>query len=79
MSLQTRKTFVVAQNEFAQIRFHVVNCRSDYLNMIGFQSSSEHRLRYFWWNLSWTTEMFKAQKRSKDIVKIVHVKSVVQP
>ncbi len=28
----------VAQNGFAQIGFHVVRCRSDYLNMIGFQS-----------------------------------------
>ncbi len=41
-------------------------------------SSSEHKL-YFWWNLrafwpcieSNTTTMFKAQKRTKDIVKIV--------
>ncbi len=28
----------VARNGFAQIGFHVVRCRSDYLNMIGFQS-----------------------------------------
>ncbi len=28
----------VARNGFAQIGFHVVFCRSDYLNMIGFQS-----------------------------------------
>ncbi len=29
---------IVARNRFAQIWFHVVHCRSDYLNMIGFQS-----------------------------------------
>ncbi len=28
----------IARNGFAQIRFHEVRCRSDYLNMIGFQS-----------------------------------------
>ncbi len=47
--------------------------------------SSEHKLRYFWWNLrafwpcidSNATDMFKAQK-GKDIVKIVRVTSVVQ-
>ncbi len=50
-------------------------------------SSSEHKLRYFWWNprVFWhcidsnITDTFKAQKGSKDIVKIVHVTSVVQP
>ncbi len=43
-------------------------------------------LRYFWWNLRafWScidrnrTTMFKVQKGSKDIVKIVHVASVDQ-
>ncbi len=43
-------------------------------------SSSEHKLRYFWWNLRdfWpSTTTFK--KGSKDIVKIVNVTSVVQP
>ncbi len=43
--------------------------------------SLEHKLRYFWWNLSafWTyidskgTTTVKAQKHSRDIVKIVHV------
>ncbi len=39
-------------------------------------SSSEHKLRYFWWN---PRALSKAQKGSKDIVKIVHVTSVVQP
>ncbi len=47
--------------------------------------SSEHKLRYFWWNprAFWpcidsnATDRFKGQKRSKD--KIVHVTSVVQP
>ncbi len=38
-------------------------------------SFSEHRLRYFWWNLRDTTT-FKAQKGRKEIVKIVHVTSV---
>ncbi len=50
-------------------------------------SSLEHKLRYFWWNLRafWPsidsngTNMFKAQKGCKDIDKIVHVTSVVQP
>ncbi len=44
-------------------------------------SSSEQTFRYFWWNLRalWpsidgnTTTTFKAQKGSKDIIKIVHV------
>ncbi len=44
-------------------------------------SSSEHKLRNFWWNprAFWpcvdsnTTTMIKARKGSKDIVKIVHV------
>ncbi len=44
------------------------------------RSSLEHKLRYFWWNLrafwpsidSNVTDTFKAQKRSEDIVKIVH-------
>ncbi len=51
------------------------------------RSSSEHKLRYFWWNprAFWpsidsnATDTFKAQKGSKDIGKIVHVTSVVQP
>ncbi len=45
------------------------------------------KLIYFWWNprAFWpcidinTTDTFKAQKGSKDIIKIVHVTSVVQP
>ncbi len=49
-------------------------------------SSSEHKLRYFWWNLRalWPSidskDIFtiNAQKRSKDISKIVHVRSGVQ-
>ncbi len=48
---------------------------------------SEHKLRYFWRNPraflpcidSSSTTTFNAQKGSKDIVKIVHVTSVVQP
>ncbi len=51
------------------------------------RSSSEHKLRYFWWNprAFWPSidskdpTMIKVQKGSKDIVKIVHVTSVVQP
>ncbi len=43
--------------------------------------SSEHKLRYFWWNLrafwpfidSNATETFKVDKGSKDIIKIVLV------
>ncbi len=63
MSFQTRKTFF-------------------------FQNlSSEDKLRYFCkicelFNIASTinvTDMFKAQKGSKDIVKIVQVTSVVQP
>ncbi len=50
------------------------------------RSSSEHKLRYFWWNprAFWPcidskgTTTFKAKKRSKDIVKIVQVISVVK-
>ncbi len=50
-------------------------------------SSSEHKWRYFWWipRALWhpidskDPNMIKAQKRSKDIVKIIHVTSVVQP
>ncbi len=50
-------------------------------NPLDFHSSSKHKLRYFLWNprAFWpcidsnATEMFKAQKGSKDIVKIVHV------
>ncbi len=50
-------------------------------------SSSEHKLRYFGWNPrafwpcidSKATKRFTVQKGSKDIVKIVHVTSVVQP
>ncbi len=55
-------------------------------NLQDLRSSSEHKLRYFWWNLksepsidSNAADMFKAKKCSKDIVKIVHVTSVVQP
>ncbi len=48
---------------------------------------SEHKLRYICWNprAFWpsidsnVTTMFKAQKESKDIIKIVHVTSAVQP
>ncbi len=48
--------------------------------------SSEHKLRFFWWNSSAfrlcidcnAITTFKAQKGSKDVVKIVHVTSVVQ-
>ncbi len=50
------------------------------------RSSSEHRLRYVWLNprAFWTsidtntTDSVKAQKDSKEIIKIVHV-TVVQP
>ncbi len=50
-------------------------------------SSSEHKLRYFLWNprAFWPcidskgTTTFTTQKGNKDIVKVVHVKSVVQP
>ncbi len=49
--------------------------------------SSEKKLRYFWWNprAFWpcidsnATTMFKAQKVIEDIIKTVHVTSVVQP
>ncbi len=45
------------------------------------------QINLFWWNprALWpckdnsATETFKAKKGSKDIVKIVHVTSVVQP
>ncbi len=45
------------------------------------------QIKIFWWNprAFWlcidsnTTDTFKTQKGSKDIVKIVHVTSVVQP
>ncbi len=55
-------------------------------NPYDLRSSSEHKLRYFWWNLralwpsidSKDTTMIKTQKRSKDIGKIFHVTSVVQ-
>ncbi len=51
------------------------------------RSSSEHKLRYFRWNLrafwpsidSNATETFPGPETYKDIVKIVHVSSVVQP
>ncbi len=51
-----------------------------------FHSSSKHKLRYFWLNprAFWpsidsnATDMFKAQKGSKDIVKIVHVTKIVK-
>ncbi len=57
------------------------------LNLQGPRSSSEHKLRYSWWNprAFWpsidsdVTTMFKTQKGSKDTVKIVNVTSVVQP
>ncbi len=50
-------------------------------------SSSEHKLRLFWWNPrtfcpsinSNASTTFKTQKGSKDINKIVHVTSGVQP
>ncbi len=52
-----------------------------------FCSSSEHKLRYFSYNprvfcpsIDGTgATTIKVQKRSKDIVKTVHVTSVVQP
>ncbi len=55
-------------------------------NLQDLRSSSLHKLRYFW-NLrafwpsidSKRTSTFKVLKGSKDIVKIVHVTSVVQP
>ncbi len=57
------------------------------LNPWDLRSSSEHKLRYFWWNLSALrpsvdrkdSYLIKTQKRSKDIGKIIHVTSVVQP
>ncbi len=50
-------------------------------NPLDLRSSSEHKLRSFWWNPrdiwpcidSKTTNMFKAQKGSKDIIKKVNV------
>ncbi len=56
-------------------------------NLQDLHSSLKHKLRYFWWNprAFWpcidsnTTSTFKAQKGNKDIVKIVHVRSVFQP
>ncbi len=50
-------------------------------------SSLEHQEIYFWWNprAFWpcidsnVTTTFKAQKGSKNIIKIVHVTSMVQP
>ncbi len=50
------------------------------------RSSSEHKLRYFWWNprALWPSidskdpNTIKAQKRSKEIGKIIHVTSAVQ-
>ncbi len=56
-------------------------------NLQDLSSSSEHKLRYFLLNqrFFWpcidsnVTTTFKTQKGSKDIVKIVHVTSVVQP
>ncbi len=52
-------------------------------NTLDLRSSLEHKLRYlmklraFW--PSNVTDMIKTQKGSKDIIKIVHVTSVVQP
>ncbi len=51
------------------------------------RSSSEHKLRYFWWNLRtlWLSidskcpYMIKLQKHSKEIGKIIHVTSGFQP
>ncbi len=48
------------------------------------RSSSEHNLRYFWWNprALWPSKgptTIKTPKHSKDIGKTVHVTSVVQP
>ncbi len=56
-------------------------------NPYNFCSSSEHKLRYFWLNprAFWSyidrnaTDMFKAKKGSKDMIKLVHVISVTQP
>ncbi len=48
-------------------------------------SSPENKLRWWKQRAFWayigsnTTDTFKAKKGSKDIVKIVHVASVVQP
>lgn len=39
----------VARNRLAKIGFHVVFCRSDYLNMIGFQS--ETYFSKYWWRM----------------------------
>ncbi len=47
-------------------------------NLSDLRSSLEHKLRYFWPCInSSETDMFKAQKGSKDIVKIVHETSGV--
>ncbi len=51
------------------------------------RKTSEHKLRYFWWNprALWPSidskdiTTINAQKHSKDIGKIVHVTSGIQP
>ncbi len=60
-------------------------CPKMTLSFMIFHSSLEKQIKIFWWNLrafwpctdSNTTDTFKAQKGSKDIIKIVHVTSVV--
>ncbi len=55
-------------------------------NLQDLHSSSEHKLKYLGWNLRvlWPSidskgpTMIKAQNCSKDVIKIVHVTSVVQ-
>ncbi len=55
------------------------------LFQIHLRSSSEHKIRYFWWNTrafwpcidSNTTDTFKSQKGSKGFIKTIHVTSVV--
>ncbi len=52
-----------------------------------FMSFINHKIKVFWWNprAFWpcidgnATDTFKAQNGSKDIIKIVHVTSVIQP
>ncbi len=59
------------KNENSVINYYP-SCRSNPVS-----SSSEHKLRYFWWNprAFWScidsnaTDKFKAQKGSKDIIK----------
>ncbi len=56
-------------------------------NLLELGSSSEHKLRYFWWIWELSDppidrkdpHTIKAQKHSKEIIKIIHVTSVAQP